>query len=150
MDIYKTQDVVESIDDIKKLLNKKFGNKYLVKPCKSDLGSKKFFTGSKIDSVYIRKNGSIGMILALTPPTEGVDYSVIGLSTYISNLFIRVTLNHMGSLGKTLFRKIWNRNNDFYQDIRDLIEMEFNAKEINTSMENGFKMLKNGKSVLDD
>ncbi len=150
MNMYKTQQHVASLDEVKEVLKKRLGNKYPMEVNKADSGAKKYLTGNTYDSINLKKNGYHGLMVILVPPTAGMDYSVIQLVPYTPNMVIRYITQNAGILDSLIFKAIWGSGKEFYGDLHNLVLEEFEAKQVDNGFMNSVKQMVKGKSVLDE
>ncbi len=150
MNMYKTKQNITSLEDLQSMLKEKLGGKYAMEMNQADKGAKKFLTGNAQNSINLKKNGYHGLMVLLTPPSNGMDYSVIHLVPYTPNTIIRLITQNAGILDNLIFKAIWGSGNEFYQDLHDVVLEKFEAEQVDTSLTNSFKQMIKGKSVLDN
>lgn len=140
---------VKNAEELAEIMKKHFGPKFTVTVGKADKGIKKLFTANDCDTVTVKKNAYHGILMTITPPTEGMEYQAINSGAIVPNGFLNQIVGHQGILDIAICSLIFGKGNDLYDRFDEIVAKELKGARVNMSLKNQIKSAFKGKSVFD-
>ncbi len=141
---------VNGVEHLAEILRQHLDPKFEITITKADKGLKKFFTGNTGDTVSIRKNAYHGLVVSMSPKTDGAAYQVIAPYMIVPNPMLNYIVGHEGILDKAICHVFFGNGKDLYDKFNEVMETVLHAKAVNSGLLANAKAALKGKTVYDD